>query len=210
MLAIDHLMMGVADFQASASRWEADHGLTAITGISFDDSPAFANWVVPLGETWIELVGVAEGTTGDADPRAQMFAQAVSTGDRLMGWALVPEDLNAVAQRLGLPVSDQHATHSVTGERYTWRQVGFEETRMQPYLPFFLSWDHDVHVEMAQATDEVNNARARQADVTLELAGDPGRLAQWLGDINTPITIAKGTPSITARIPTDHGVLTVR
>ena len=210
MLPIDHLMMGVADFRASASRWESEHGLTAIEGITFDDSPAFANWAVPLGETWVELVGVTRGAAADSDARALMFSQMVSTGDRLMGWALVPADLDAVAQRLGLTVSPQHATHSATGEPFTWRQVGFEETRTQPYLPFFLGWDHDVHAEMALATVEVDNARVRQADVTLELTGDPQALERWLGDIEAPVTIAEGTPSITGRIPTDRGVLILR
>lgn len=210
VIPIDHLMMGVADFRASASRWESEHGLTAIAGIRFDDAPAFVNWAVPLGETWIELVGVAEGAAGSSDPRAQMFSAVVSAGDRLLGWALVPDDLEAVAERLGLAISRQHATQSVTGEHFTWRQVGFDETRIQPYLPFFLGWDHDVHTEMARSTEEIGNAYARQADVRLELTGDPPRLERWLGDIEAPVTITEGPPSITAHITTDAGTLTVK
>lgn len=161
-----------------------------------------------MGKTWIELVGVVDG--GQSDPRAQMFSQAVSAGDRLLGWALVAEDLDAVAARLQLPVSKQHATHVITGERFTWRQVGFDETRMHYYLPFFIGWDHDVHADMDRATEEVGNARVGQADLSLELTGDPARLEQWLGDVAAPISISEGPPSITAHIPTDRGQLTVR
>jgi hypothetical protein len=210
VIPIDHLMMGVADFGASAARWESDHGLTTLAGIRFEDAPGFANAVVPLGETWIELVGVAADEADVSDPRVQMFSQVVSGGDLLMGWALAPEDLEAVAHRLGLAVSEQHATHAVTGEAFTWRQVGFDETRMHPYLPFFVGWDDDVHAEMARSTAEVGNAHAQQAGVRLELTGDPSRLEQWLGTLEAPVTIMHGRPSITAYIETDRGTLTVR
>lgn len=209
VIPIDHIMMGVADFEGSAARWESQHQLRTVRGIAFDDAPAFANWAVPLGETWIELVGVAEGADSDSDPRARMFSEVVSSGDRVLGWALVPDDFEGVARRLGLPISHQHGTHSVTGERFTWRQVGFDETRLHYYLPFFLSWDHDAHGDAARATDEIENAHAHAADVTLELTGDPARLEDWLGDIEAPVTIRDGPPSITAHIPTDRGTLTI-
>lgn len=207
---VDHLMMGVADFRASAADWQSDHGLAAIEGLRFDEAPAFGNWAVPLGRTWIELVGVADEEAGRGDPRAQMFASVVSARDRLLGWALAPENLDAVAERLQLPVSDRHATRIATGERFTWRQVGFDETRVEYYLPFFIGWDHDVHTEMDLSTSEVANARAKPEEVTLKLTGDPGRLARWLGEIEAPISITHGTPSITATIATDRGQLTLR
>jgi hypothetical protein len=88
--------------------------------------------------------------------------------------------------------------------------VGFDETRVEYYLPFFIGWDHDVHTEMDLSTSEVANARAKPEEVTLKLTGDPGRLARWLGEIEAPISITHGTPSITATIATDRGQLTLR
>jgi len=209
VLAVDHVMMGVASFEASAARWKTDHDLTAIPGIRFDDAPAFENWIVPLGGTWIELVGVADNDAARADPRAQMFSAMVSARDVLLGWALVPDDLDAVASRLGLPVSHQHATDPATGREFTWQQLGFDETRMEFYLPFFLRWEHEMHAEVEESTVELGNARAVQQDVSLALSGDQARLEQWLGEIEAPVTISDGPPGITAQIPTDQGLLTV-
>jgi hypothetical protein len=210
VLGVDHLMMGVADFRAAAARWESEHGLRAIEGLRFADAPGFGNWAVPLGETWIELVGITDRDAADGDPRAQLFSAVVAGGDRLLGWALAPADLDAVAERLRLPISRQHATHLATGDRLTWRQVGFDETRMRHYLPFFVGWDHDAHADNQRLTDELGNASAKQADVTIELTGDPESLERWLGDLQAPVSITEGPPGITAWISTDRGPLTVR
>jgi hypothetical protein len=92
----------------------------------------------------------------------------------------------------------------------TWRQVGFEETRMRHYLPFFVGWDHDVHADVERSTTELGNAHAKQSEVRLELTGDADQLKRWLGEIDAPVSISDGPPGIVARIPTSKGELTVR
>lgn len=203
-------MMGVSDFRASAERWRAQEDLAAVEGIRFEDAPGWANWAVPLGETWIELIGLADPQAAGQDPRARMFSAVVSGGDRLLGWALAPTDLDTVADRLGLPISRQRGTDARTGEQFVWSQAGFDETRLEPYLPFFVGWDHDIHADMARSTAEIGNAHAKQSEIRLELSGDPERLRRWLGDIEAPVSISHGDPGIVAHIPTSRGQLTVR
>lgn len=189
----------MADFHASAARWESEYDLRAIEGLRFEDAAGFGNWAVPLGETWIELVGIADRDAARDNPRARMFSAVVAAGDRLLGWALAPPDLVAVADRLDLPISRQHATHLPTNDLYSWRQVGFEETRLQHYLPFFVGWEHDAHAENERLTNEHGNAHARQADVRIELTGDPHRLKRWLGDLEAPVSITAGPPALPRR-----------
>lgn len=210
MLAVDHLMMGVADFGRSVARWRSEYGLSAVEGIRFEDAPAWGNWAVPLGETWIELVGIVDSDAARNDPRAEFFSRLVAAGDRLLGWALAPEDLDGVAERLGLPVIVQSATDVRSGERFTWRQVGFEETRAERYLPFFIGWDQDLHARMRAATGESGNPHAGQSDTRLELSGDPRRLAGWLADLDPPISITPGPADLTARISTSSRELVLR
>jgi hypothetical protein len=81
---------------------------------------------------------------------------------------------------------------------------------MQHYLPFFVGWDHDVHADMRRTTEELGNARAKRQDVKLELTGDPTRLEEWLGDLDAPVSITTGPPSITAHITTDRGEFILR
>jgi hypothetical protein len=58
MLAVDHLMVGVSDFAVTAARWHREWGLTAVEGVRFDQSPGWGSWVVSMGDTWIELLGL--------------------------------------------------------------------------------------------------------------------------------------------------------
>lgn len=81
---------------------------------------------------------------------------------------------------------------------------------MQHYLPFFVGWDHDAHADMERVTGQFGNASAKQADIMLELTGDPQRLKHWLGDLEAPVSITEGSPGITAHIPIDRGPLTLR
>ena len=99
---------------------------------------------------------------------------------------------------------------ALLGEQFVWSQVGVEETRLEPYLPFFVGWDHDIHADVARSTAEIGNAHAKQSEIRLELSGDPDRLARWLGDIDAPVSISHGQPGIVAHIPTSLGELTVR
>jgi hypothetical protein len=209
VLAVDHLMMGVSDFKKSEERWQAEQSLTSYEGSSFDDAPGWGNWGVPLGDIWIEMVGILDRDALKEDDRAQMFSSVVAGGDRLMGWALAPNDLDALAARMNLPVESQSATDKRTGQRRTWRQVGFLETRMEPYLPFFVGWDHPMHDEAHEMTKELGNPQVSAADVRMELSGDPKRLSEWLGDIEAPCSIVEGPPALTAHIVSSSGDFSV-
>lgn len=198
-------MVGVSDFAATAARWRSEWELTAVEGVRFDQAPGWGNWVVPMGDTWIELLGLIDAEAASGDPRAEMFSRAVAAGDRLLGWALAPDDLDAVADRVGLPALSSTSTGARTGERTGWRQVGFDETRTEPYLPFFVA--PPMRVQLMKA---VGNPRPMPRDVRMELSGDPKRLKQWLSDIEAPFSIDAGPPALVAHITTTAGSFVLR
>jgi hypothetical protein len=205
MLAVDHLMVGVSDLAATAARWRSEWKLIAVEGVRFDQAPGWGNWVVPLGDTWIELLGLIDAEAAGADPRAEMFSRVVAAGDRLLGWALAPDDLDAVADRVGLPALSSTSTGLRTGERTEWRQVGFDETRTEPYLPFFVA--PPMRIQLMNA---IANPRSTPSRVRMELSGDPERLKQWLGDIEAPFSIEAGPPALAAHIRTAAGGFVLR
>lgn len=135
MQLVDHLMMGVPDFERTAAEWRERYGWQAMFGSRFDSMPGWGNWIVPLGDTWIEWVGLWDRELAQ-DPMAPLFEAAVADGPLLMGWALAAEDLPAVATRLGVKVEEHQATSPIATT--TWRQAGFTESRLRPYLPFFV------------------------------------------------------------------------
>lgn len=205
MLAVDHLMVGVSDFTATAARWHREWGLTAVEGVRFDEAPGWGSWVVPMGDTWIELLGLIDAEAARGDPRAEMFSRTVASGDRLLGWALAPDDLDAVASRVGLPALRSTSTGVRTGKQTGWRQVGFDETRNKPYLPFFV--DPPMHVQLMKA---VGNPRPMPSHVRMQLSGDRQRLTRWLGDIEAPFSIDAGPPALVAYITIPAGSLVLR
>jgi hypothetical protein len=58
-LELDHVLIAVIDLDAAASAFAADHGLDSVTG---GRHPGWgtANRIVPLGETYLELVAVVD------------------------------------------------------------------------------------------------------------------------------------------------------
>ncbi len=205
MLAVDHLMVGVSDFAATAARWRSEWGLTALAGVRFEQAPGWGSWVVPMEDTWIELLGIIDAEAASGDPRAEMFSRAVETGDRLLGWALAPDDLDAVAGRLGLPAVRSTSIGARTSERTSWRQVGFEATRTEPYLPFFV--EPPMRVQLAKA---VGSPRPVPSQVRMKLTGDPERIDQWLGGIDAPFSIDAGAPALAADITTPAASFVLR
>ncbi len=135
-LEIDHVLRAVADLAAAAREMEEHHGLASIAG---GRHPGWgtANRIVPLGETYLELVAVVD----EVEARQSVFGRWVASGanisGRPIGWAVRAHDIEDVRRRLGLTV---RAGSRVTanGDRLEWRAAGMEEAAAEGYLPFFI------------------------------------------------------------------------
>ena len=68
-MELDHVLIAVADLAAAAREIEARHGLASIDG---GRHPAWgtANRIVPLGDSYLELVALAGILEGDEKPVA--------------------------------------------------------------------------------------------------------------------------------------------
>ena len=71
--------------------------------------------------------------------------------------------------------------HRPDGTELTWRQIGVKGLIADPQLPFFLRWD-----EGQKHPSEVGPSTATLA--SLQVAGDPGRVRDWLGLSGEPGT----------------------
>ncbi|HEX9969908.1 MAG TPA: VOC family protein, partial [Acidimicrobiales bacterium] len=92
MPRVDHVVYGVRDLDVAAARLADDFGLHAEAG---GEHPGFgtANRLVGLGEAYLELLAgpPVEAVLGDGP-------------DRLLGWMVVSDDIEADAARLGIEV----------------------------------------------------------------------------------------------------------
>jgi hypothetical protein len=192
VLAIDHVILPVSDLALEAAELQARYGLASVEG---GRHPAWgtANRIVPLGDSYLELVAVVDHETAGRTAFGQWIAAA--TPGRVLGWAVRTDSIEAVGQRLGLPVVPGSRVRP-TGVVISWRSVGTDLAVREPGLPFFIQWGDGVPLPGSAAV------RHRDGPVTLKLlsvAADQERLAEWLGDHDLPIAVTglSGTSAVT-------------
>jgi hypothetical protein len=158
------------------------------------------NMILPLAdENYLEVVEVLDHPASDKAPFGQAVRARSALGGGWLGWVVAVTDLPAVEQRLGREAADGYR-HRPDGHELIWKQIGVSGLMSDPQLPFFIQWlspaeDHPS----AGATGEFSLA-------CLEIAGDPHRVTEWLGepkehpleDVKVEWVAPHGTPGIVA------------
>jgi hypothetical protein len=182
----------VSDLGSAGRDIEVRHGLASIEG---GRHPAWgtANRIVPLGDSYLELVTVVDASKAAESAFGRWVASGMSITPMPLGWAVRTSGLDEVARRLGLPVqAGSRATPD--GDQLRWRSAGIDRVAAEPSLPFFIEWGPETQFPGRVAIRH----RAGGARIArLVLDGDPGRLADWLGDHQLPIVVRAGRPALT-------------
>jgi glyoxalase-like protein len=185
---IDHVLIRVFDLDGAARVLDAEHGLASMRG---GRHPGWgtANRIVPLGETYLELVTVVDEREAAGSSFGRWAAEAASGP---MGWCVRPPSLEAEAARLKLTVNSG-SRPTASGELLTWRFAGFEQAAAEPALPFFIEWGDPSLFPGRLAAEH----RRGPVELTeLVLAGDAGRIEQLLGPHRLLITVRPGAPGL--------------
>ena len=69
-----------------------------------------ANRVIPLGEQYLELLGVVAPDEARASEYGRALLRATEHGDRIVRWSLRTDDIEGVAVRLGITVEPRRRT----------------------------------------------------------------------------------------------------
>jgi Glyoxalase-like domain len=196
VLAIDHIVLPVADLALAASEIESRYGLASIQG---GRHPAWgtANRIVPLGDGYVELVAVVDRETAAHTAFGSWVASAEP--GRPVGWAVRTDAIDAVGRRLGLTVVPGFRA-TPGGGRITWRSAGVEVAAREPGLPFFIQWGDGVPLPGARP---IRHSGGPAQLKLLSLDADPVRLADWLGEHDLPLAVATG-PSRLSRVVLTH------
>ena len=184
-MELDHVLIAVADLDAAAQEVEERFGLASVEG-GRHQGLGTANRIVPLGETYLELVAVVD----DAEAAGSGFGSWVAGGElpRLLGWCVRTDDLDEVADRLGLTIADG-ARARPDGTVLRWRMAGLERSAEEPALPFFIRW--------RPGTPYPGEALAQSATIDeLRLQGDRDRIGQWAGGADIRLSVTEGPPAI--------------
>jgi hypothetical protein len=191
---LDHVLIAVADLSSAARKMEKRYGLASVEG-GRHAGWGTANRIVPLGETYLELITVVD----EGEAATSTFGRWVAAGigsapGRPLGWVVRTNRIDEVAQRLGLPVS-AGSRPGRDGRTLRWRLAGVEEASAKPALPFFVEWGEGT--PLPGRTPAVHLAGEVRVE-RVELGGDRARVSEWLGADRLPIAVTAGRPAVTA------------
>lgn len=172
---LDHLSFAVGPAGLEATTAELGQALGA-QFLPGGVHPRFGtnNMILPLkNRQYLEVVEALEHPASDKAPFGQAVKARSELGGGWMGWCVGVEDIGPVERQLG-----RHAVpgnrHRPDGYNLTWQQIGVHGMRSDPQLPYVVCWD-DINEHPSQM------AESHIALTALEIAGDPDRLADWLG-----------------------------
>ena len=192
MLALDHVILGSADPDASADRLRRDHGLGSVAG-GRHEGRGTANRVVPLGPDYLEIVGVVDEEEARGDDFGRWVVEGVAGGERLLGWCLRTPDIDEVAGRLDLEVTSWTRTRP-DGRSLRWRLAGLPQAMLQACLPFFIQWEIPADLHPGREPAEHRSSGIGW----VEVSGPRDRVRRWLGDADLPVRVEEGAPAVRA------------
>ncbi|HYN70540.1 MAG TPA: VOC family protein [Candidatus Eisenbacteria bacterium] len=144
LLGIDHLVFAVGDLDAATAELERSLGLAAGGG---GRHPAFGtqNRLVWLGDTYLELVSIADPNVAEGSWFGSLVAASLEHGDGLVTWAVASDSLEsdvaalqAFGSSLGAPTAGERRRDD--GSVVRW-QVSLPD-RLGPGEPPFVI-EHD-------------------------------------------------------------------
>jgi hypothetical protein len=200
-MRLDHIVFaaGPGGLAGTAAR------LSALLGEEFQDGgvhPRFGtrNRILPLTDhTYIELVEVLDHPASDKAPFGQAVRARSELGGGWLGWVVAVDDIAPHEERLGRAAVNGNR-HRPDGHELLWKQLGVKGLQADPQLPFFVQWEGDP-------ADHPSTGGSGQISLeSLEIAGDPARVSEWLGQsVEQPLEEVKvewvapnGTPGLVA------------
>jgi hypothetical protein len=204
-IELDHVLVAVADLAKAGQEFEERHGLASIEG---GRHPAWgtANRIVPLGDSYLELIAVIDAAKAAESAVGRWVAHGVTDPARPLGWAVRTSDLDEIARRLDLSVS---AGSRVTpdGGQLSWRTAGMDQAIAEPGLPFFIEWAPGTKLP---GEADIRHPAGKARLSRLVLHADPNRLAEWLGIHQLPIDVRPGTSAVREiHISSDSGEIVI-
>jgi hypothetical protein len=190
----DHVILAVEDLDTAARALAEREGLASVAG---GRHPGWgtANRIVPLGETYLELVTVVDAEEAKASGFGRAVLRAVDDERPLVGWVVATDDIEGVARRLDLEV-ERKSRSTPDGSALSWRLAGLEVAMETGVLPFFVEWEGeaDHHPGAAEVQHDADPEGIAWIEVRTD---DEERLREWLGeDADLPVKVTEGDPAV--------------
>src|SRR3954452_9303246 len=210
-MRLDHLSFAAGP-DGLASTAQRIGGLLGREFVDGGVHPRFGtrNMTLPLaGNTYLEIVEVLDHPASDKAPFGQAVRARSLLGGGWLGWVVAVDDISVAEQRLGREAAKGNR-HRPDGSELVWKQVGVNGLIADPQLPFFIQWESPAEMHPSAGADPAYSLAC------LEIAGDPQRVSEWLGEtVEAPLEDVKvewvapnGTPGIiAAQVQTPAGLV---
>lgn len=174
---IDHVVWGVRDLDAAGAHVLERYGLASVPG---GRHPGWgtANRIIPLGESYLELLAVVDPDEAAGDPVGRGLAALMERGGGLLLVCLRTDHLDPIAARLELTV-DAKARLLPDGTRIGWRTAGLAAALANPSLPFFIEWA--VAPDRRPGRMPAAHLVRAPALLSVTVGASPPELETWLG-----------------------------
>ena len=202
MLEIDHVILVVPDLDGGGRQLRSEFGLDSIPG-GRHAGHGTGNRIVPLGDTYLELMAVVDPTEAIESPMGQWAAMHTTTDLTPAAVCLRTDDIEPIAAVVG-EVPESMSRTRPDGSILAWKLAGLTGMLGQENLPFFIEWlgdpqDHPGATQVDHAADVVG--------ITEVTIGSPGALSSTVADVEG-ITVASGSGVVRAVIATSNGSIT--
>jgi hypothetical protein len=207
VLGLSQVIFGVRDLEAATERFRA-LGFEVLDG-GLHPGVGTANRVIPLGEEYLELLGVVAPEEARASEYGRALLRATERGDRIVRWSLRTDDIEGLASRLDLEIESRRRVRP-DGEMLTWRAAGLALALADAPTPFFMQWDRAEQYPGRMRAEHPNGAR-RVSGLWLT-PSDDDRLRAWIEGADAPIERApEAEPGIwSVGVETADGELRLR
>ncbi|MBA8792742.1 hypothetical protein FHX74_000336 [Friedmanniella endophytica] len=188
-MRFDHLSYaaGPDGLAATAERLSAQLGAPFVDG-GFHPRFGTRNRVLPLtGGHYLEVVEVLDHPAADKMAFGQAVRERSLKGGGWLGWVVAVDDIAPIERRLERPARAGNR-QLPDGTRLEWLQIGVNDLRSDPQLPFFIQWLSEPALHPSRAGGAGENGTGPKVQLLgLEVAGDPDRIDDWLGGRTDPV-----------------------
>ena len=203
VMRLDHLSFAAGP-DGLASTAQRIGGMLGTEFVDGGVHPRFGtrNMILPLaGGTYLEVVEVLDHPASDKAAFGQAVRARSALGGGWLGWVIAVDDISVVEQRLGRQAVKGNR-RLPDGHELLWKQIGVNGLIADPQLPFFIEWESGSDMHPSTGGDDTF------ALACLEIAGDPQRVSEWLGqsveapleDVKVEWVAPNGTPGILAAL----------
>jgi hypothetical protein len=204
---IDHVVALVQDAAASVTDLRDRHGLGSEPG-PYLPFAGTRGYNVPLKPpAYVEVLGIEDRDAAALSESGRRALAREARGGGLLAWAVLVDDLEGVAERLGIEIFDYTIRHG-DRELRGWRAVSGPA-----HLPFFIDYPNngDRAGRWQAMYDRVGHRSAPTEFLELTISGSESEMSEWLGPNELPLRFVDGQEGLVeAGIGTAQGDVVLR